>query len=44
MEIDERIENWSFDDREMIVERPRHFVHLGCFDQLEDWRVQWIAL
>lgn len=44
MEIDERIESYCFDDREMIGERPRHFGHLGYFDHVEGWRVQSIAL
>ena len=44
MEIDERIEHQSFDGREMIGERPRHFGHLGYFDQPGGWWVQLIAL
>lgn len=44
MEIGERTERWSFDDREMNGERPKQLGHLGCSDQSEGWRVQSIAL
>ena len=42
METDERNEYWDSGVREMMEERPRHFVHLDC-SELGDWRVQLIA-
>ena len=44
MEIDERIDYWSFDGREMTGEQSRRFGHLDCFDQSGGWRVQLTAL